>query len=257
MPSNLTVRERKEIQWPEWTDSYDLECTYVDLTAKILCELCDGSCQTCQCRDPGRSWYANSVRYILPSLWPNGPLEMIATFNKYAVQHRLAEKDKVRDPVSSAFSKLSEHAAFWIFVKQMVQSQLPDVVAQPEPASEQSTQVAEIGAGSSQLVAGEGSGVVCGPSNPITHQETSTMKSDVVNPFGATDTSGVISYGGDLESPPELAPAQEKSNTGLYVAAGLGLLLIGGIIAADMYRTSKGIRPVYVAPPMVPMGAYY
>ena len=80
------------------------------------------------------------------------------------------------------------------------------------------------------------------------------MNNDIINPFGANipDRSPTISS--DMT---DQQVSQPPSTATLLVIGGLGVLFIGGLIAADMYRTSKGIRPVVVAPPMMPMGVYY
>lgn len=294
--TSIIVSNSEAIQWPKWTDTFDLATqeSYVDLTARILCGLYDGTCEHCRCSDPGRSWYANSARYILPSVWPNGPLEMIGTFNQYAEQERMADKDKVRDPVSSAFSKLQEHAAFWTFVKAVIRERLDEArTSDPMPpiqgcpfcgfvGDEKSIydvtypcprcgkggpQIVEKKVGEYQIGDRVGNLIVndiapltgmpgfkcaaCGSGSVGAPAQEKTMNSEIVDPFGAKDTRGIISYAGDLDP----TTSEPKSNTGVYVAVGLGVLLVGGLIGLEFYRASKGIRPVYVAPPMMPM--YY
>lgn len=253
--AQLAVSSPRSIQWPRWTDTFEVDSDYLGLTARILCGLYDGSCATCRCTDPEKSYYAHSVRELLPSVWPNGPMEMILQFNQFAATRNMPDKDKVRDPVSSAFAKLQEHAAFWTYVKSVMRSAgAGKPVEAQEPAR-------EVGRDATWAPSSSLPGAVAAPiDQPVTpagqlHSEgTPTMSNEVINPFSDDTTSSAITYGAEdgMDQPPP-----EDSKTGLYVAVGFGVLLVGGLIGLEFYRASKGIRPVYVSPPMVPMGVYY
>ena len=267
MPSTeLTVSANRAIQWPRWTDTFEVDSDYLGLTARILCGLYDGSCETCRCADPDKSYYAHSVRDLLPAIWPHGPLEMILQFNEFASMKNMPDKDKVRDPVSSAFAKLQEHAAFWTWVKSNLRN-----AGAGRPVEAQGTQcdgglrvTGHAPSGLRDYACGGcalGDGAVGAPQPqpestpeqpPI--QGTSNMSSEIINPFADESSSQSPSISSEMTDEPGSHP---PSTGTLLVVGGLGLLLIGGLIAADMYRTSKGIRPVVVSPPMMPMGVYY
>jgi hypothetical protein len=254
--SNLIVSPNSSIRWPKWTDDFNGETDYLGLTAQILCGLYDGSCEECQCQDPEKSKYGSAVRAALPHVWPRGPLEMIGQFNQFADMQGMPDRDRVRDPVSSAFAKLTEHAAFWVYVKSVMRShgigQPPDPV-QPQavPHEPWDDWSARQWSENVRLSCGPQAGAVSAPA-PFTQEKT--MASDTINPFGASSMMQAPETGMEGTDQPESKPI---STTALVVIGGLGVLFIGGLIAADMYRTSKGIRPVYVSPPMMPMGVYY
>jgi len=196
-------------------------------------------------------------------------MEMILQFNHFAATQNMPDKDKVRDPVSSAFAKLQEHAAFWTYVKSAMRdagaedpAEAQHVEGQPYKVGERvgNLIVTEIGpSGMAGFSCCPNPGTVSAPAEQPTTtsgqphiQGNAAMSTDTVNPFSSSPESQNPDLG-----PPADGQPQQMSNTGLLVAAGLGVLLIGGLIAADMYRTSKGIRPVVVSPPMMPMGVYY
>lgn len=68
--------------------------------------------------------------------------------------------------------------------------------------------------------------------------------SEVINPFDdSANTSPMMLRNGEADP-----TGEPRSNTGLYVVAGVATLLVGGALALGFYQAYKGVRPVYVTP---------